>query len=297
MNSIIPCLWFDHNAQEAATFYTSLFDDSHITHITYYNGIGEEIHGKKDGEVMTVDFELAGENFQALNGGPEFQFTPAVSLFVTCESKVEVDKLWDALSTLGETLMPLDKYPWSERYGWVKDRYGLTWQVCQGELSQVNNKRIATSLLFAGNHYRQAEEAVKFYSSIFEPSQIHGIHHHVVGEQAGAVAHAQFMLRDRLFMAMDSDFEHTFSFNEATSLMVLCKDQKQIDYYWEKLSADGDPNAQVCGWLKDKYGVSWQIVPEALLQLTHDNQTDKAKRVTQAYLKMRKIDVEVLEKA
>ncbi len=154
-----PCLWFDTQAEEAAKFYTGIFPNSQITRVTRYSTAGQETHRKPPGSVMTVAFELDGEPFTALNGGPEFKF------------------------------------------------------------------------------------------------------------------------------------------NEAISLEVHCDSQKEIDTYWNKLGAGGDPAAQVCGWLKDKYGVSWQIIPEDISKLYEDENSDGAKAAMEAMLKMKKIDMAALQEA
>ncbi len=159
MQKITPCLWFDNQAEEAANFYTSIFKNSKIGNITRYGKEGYEIHKRETGTVMTMDFEIEGQKFTALNGGPVFKF------------------------------------------------------------------------------------------------------------------------------------------NEAISFVVQCKTQKEVDYYWEKLSEGGDERAQQCGWLKDKYGVSWQIVPDILSKLVGDPASEKSQRAMKAMLQMKKIDIEGLKKA
>ena len=159
MQKIIPCLWFDDKAEEAAKFYASIFKNSKIGNVSRYGKEGYEFHGKEDGTVMTVDFEIEGQQFVALNGGPIFKF------------------------------------------------------------------------------------------------------------------------------------------NEAISFQVHCETQKQVDYYWEKLSKGGDEQAQQCGWLKDKYGVSWQIVPVVLTKMLQDKDAKKSQRVMKALLQMRKLDIKTLTEA
>jgi predicted 3-demethylubiquinone-9 3-methyltransferase (glyoxalase superfamily) len=114
-------LWFDDQAEEAANFYTSIFKDSRITGVTRYGEVGQEIHGKAPGSVMVVAFELNGQPFAALNGGPAFQFNEAVSFQIPCESQEEVDYYWEKLSAGGD--------PKAQQCGWLKDRFGLSWQV------------------------------------------------------------------------------------------------------------------------------------------------------------------------
>ena len=159
MQKIIPCLWFDDKAEEAAKFYASIFKNSKIGDVSCYGKEGYEFHGKEDGMVMTVDFEIEGQKYVALNGGPIFKF------------------------------------------------------------------------------------------------------------------------------------------NEAISFQVHCETQKEVDYYWEKLSEGGDEKAQQCGWLKDKYGVSWQIVPVVLTKMIQDKDAEKSQKVMKALLQMRKLDIKTLTQA
>ena len=159
MQAITPFLWFDDQAEEAAKFYTSIFKNSKIGKILRYGKEGYEIHGKPEGTVLTVEFEINGQTFTALNGGPVFKF------------------------------------------------------------------------------------------------------------------------------------------NEAISFQVHCKSQNEVDYYWEKLSKGGDENAQQCGWLKDRYGVSSQIVPDVLVEMLRDKNAEKSERVMKALLQMKKLDVKTLEQA
>ena len=156
---ISACLWFDHEAEEAARFYTGVFKNSKITAVSRYGEAGREVHGQPAGKVLTVAFELDGQPFTALNGGPQFKF------------------------------------------------------------------------------------------------------------------------------------------NEAVSFQVPCKTQEEVDYYWEKLSAGGDPNAQQCGWLKDRFGLSWQVFPAALVDMLQDKDRKKADRVMTAMMQMKKMDLKGLEKA
>jgi predicted 3-demethylubiquinone-9 3-methyltransferase (glyoxalase superfamily) len=159
MQKVTPCLWFDDQAEEAVAFYTAIFSNSRIVRMTRYGDAGQEVHGKPAGTVMTVVFELAGQTFTALNGGPAFQF------------------------------------------------------------------------------------------------------------------------------------------NEAISFQVHCETQQEVDYYWEKLSEGGEEKAQQCGWLKDKYGASWQVVPTVLLAMLKDPDAEKSQRVMEVILQMKKIDIEKLKQA
>lgn len=159
MQRISPCLWFDNNAEEAVQFYVSIFKNSKIGNVTYYGKEGHDIHKKKEGTVMTIDFEIEGQKFLALNGGPIFRF------------------------------------------------------------------------------------------------------------------------------------------NEAISFQIYCETQDEVDYYWDKLTEGGDKNAQVCGWLKDKFGVSWQVVPNVLVKMLQDKDSKKTENVMRVMLQMQKLDINALTKA
>lgn len=298
LQRIVPHLWFADRAEEAARFYASLFDGSSVGATTRYGKAGFGIHGRPEGSVMTVEFELAGCDFIALNGGPVFEFTPAISFFVTCESEEEVDELWGGLSDGGGALLPLDRYPWSEKYGWVRDRYGLTWQVSLGDLEEVGRK-IAPCLLFVGERHGRAEEAVTRYTAIFEDSEVTRIRRYGPDEEGpeGTVKHARFRLDGETFMAMDGAGEHGFTFNEAVSLLVNCDSQEEVDRYWEELGRGGDPDARQCGWLKDEFGVSWQVSPTVLREMLLDPDPEKVARVTEAFLPMEKLEIPALEAA
>ncbi|MEK6782314.1 MAG: VOC family protein [Bacteroidota bacterium] len=276
-NSIYPCLWFDGQAKAGAEFYCSLFKNSKV--IT--------------DSPMVVNFEIEGQKFMGLNGGPMFRFNPSISLFVTCETDDEISTLWNKLLEGGSAMMPLDKYEWSEKYGFLQDRFGVAWQIMKGKFSEVNQK-ITASLLFVGDQYGRAEHAVKFYTEVFPQSSIQGILLYQKDEpQYGKVKHAQFLLNEKVFMAMDGAGDHKFQFNEAFSFVVECDTQKEIDYYWTTLTEEGQESR--CGWLKDKFGVSWQIIPAIIGQLMSDSQ--KASRVMQAVMTMNKIDIETLKNA
>jgi predicted 3-demethylubiquinone-9 3-methyltransferase (glyoxalase superfamily) len=152
--------------------------------------------------------------------------------------------------------------------------------------------------MFVGDVAGKAEEAMRFYTSVFKEGTIGDIMRYGEGQgpdKEGTVQYATFTLNGQEFGAMDSAMAHNFTFNEAISLMVYCKDQKEIDYFWEKLSAV--PEAEQCGWLKDKYGLSWQIVPAAMDKMMADKDSERVARVTQAFLQMKKFDLAELERA
>jgi predicted 3-demethylubiquinone-9 3-methyltransferase (glyoxalase superfamily) len=278
MNKIYPCLWFDGKAKEAAEFYCSVFEDSVITSDT----------------PMVVIFESAGQQFMCLNGGPQYTFNPSVSFYVVCETEEETERVWKSLSQGGTALMPLDKYDWSDKYGWIQDRFGVSWQVSWGRMEDVGQK-FTPALMFTGDQNGKAEQAIGFYHSVFEDSGIRGILRYEKGENdsEGNVKHAQFTLRGLVFMAMDSSFPHQFGFNEAVSLVVDCETQEQIDHFWSKLTEGGQEGQ--CGWLKDQFGVSWQIIPAILGELMSD--PSRSEKVINAFLQMKKFEIEKLVNA
>ena len=194
--------------------------------------------------------------------------------------------------------MPLGKYPFSERYGWIRDKYGVTWQLMLTDPDGVPRPTIVPSLMFVGENCGKAEEAREFYLSVFRNARPGNLLRYGPGQEPdreGTVMFTDFMLENTWFAAMDSAQEHRFNFNEAISLLVNCKTQEDIDYYWEKLSAD--PAAEQCGWLKDKYGVSWQISPFEMDEMMAKGTPEQLERVTQAFLKMKKFDLAELQRA
>ncbi|HEX5455968.1 MAG TPA: VOC family protein [Candidatus Saccharimonadales bacterium] len=275
---ITPNLWFDGNAKEAVDFYTSVFPEGKVNFTAYYPKSKEE--GLLDfqlelaGKPLTVEFELAGMKFTAINAGPEFKFTPSISFMLNFDpsqdeqAEEHLNELWEKLIDGGEALMPIDTYPFSKRYGWVKDRYGLTWQLILTNPEGEPRPFITPSLMFIGDNNNHAEEAINFYVSVFKDSKVGNLarYENDTGPaNKGSIMYGDFALNGQWFAAMDSGVEHDFNFNEAISLSVSCKDQEEIDYFWEKLSTV--PESEQCGWCKDKYGLSWQIVPENMGEL------------------------------
>ncbi|MHB8093473.1 MAG: VOC family protein [Candidatus Aminicenantales bacterium] len=295
---ITPNLWYDRQAEEAALYYASIFKSSRIGRVFRAGKAGYEIHGIPEGTAMTVEFELEGQRFIAINGGPVFTFTPAISFLVACRTKDEVDAVWRRLSEGGAPLMELGEYPFSERYGWTRDKYGLSWQVmAMGD--RAIKQKITPTLMFVGEQCGKAEAAIHLYASVFNDARIGDILRYGKGEepdQEGTIKHAAFTLEHQGFAAMDSALNHDFTFNEAVSLMVGCETQQEIDAYWAKLTADGGQES-VCGWLKDPFGVSWQVTPNILEEMLMDADQAKVERVTNAFLKMKKFDIEELKNA
>ena len=273
--NLYPCLWFDGDAKAAAEFYCSIFNHSKII----------------SDNPMVMRFEIEGQSMMGLNGGAMFKINPSISLFVTCETNEEIESIWHKLIEGGSAMMPLDQYPWSKKYGWVIDKFGMTWQLNLSNLPEGGQK-IIPNFLFSGKQFGKAQEAMKHYSSIFPDSKIHHLEIYQEGEPqpAGNLKFGHFNLQNEFFSAMDGSGGDELQFNEGFSLVVECENQTEIDHYWNKLTEGGSESQ--CGWLKDKFGVSWQIVPKILSQLMSDR--EKSPRVVQAFLKMKKFDIETL---
>jgi predicted 3-demethylubiquinone-9 3-methyltransferase (glyoxalase superfamily) len=286
---ITPFLWFDDNAEEAMNFYVSIFKNSEVLSVNRYGEAGPG----QEGTVMTATFRLSGLEFMALNGGPQFKFTPAISFFVSCKNEQEVDGLWTNLSDGGIVLMGLGTYPFSDKFGWVMDKFGVSWQMSLAGVTQT----IAPFLMFVGAQHGRAEEAMNFYVSLFKNSRIVQLERYGPGEEEpeGTVKHATFSLSGQEFMAIDSNREHPFTFTPAISLFITCDTQQEVDALWDRLS-EGGATSQ-CGWLTDRFGVSWQVVPFVLGELLQDKDPVKSNRVMQAMLQMTKLDIATLERA
>ncbi|MFB5198198.1 VOC family protein [Neobacillus sp. KR4-4] len=294
---IVPHLWYDKEAKEAAEFYTTIFPDSKITNIT-------TIRDTPSGDSDIVSFELWGQKFMAISAGPHFKLNPSVSIIVNFDPSREKDAgeklqaVWDKLSDGGTALMPLDKYPFSEKFGWIQDKYGFSWQLILSNPEGEERPPLVPSLLFVGDNCGKAEEAINFYLSVFKNAKQGLIARYPKGmepDKEGTIMFADFSLENQWFSAMDSAHEHKFNFNEAFSFMVYCDTQDEIDHYWEKLSAV--PEAEQCGWLKDQFGLSWQIVPTEMDEMMSKGTPEQLARVTEAFLKMKKFDLAILREA
>lgn len=283
MKSISVCLWFDHQAEEAAEYYKTVFSNFTIGQIARYSEAGAEVSGQKKGSVMTVGFQMENLEVLGLNGGPQFKFSPALSFFVSCENEAEIDEKWKKLSKGGTVRFGFDKYPWAEKYGWTADRFGVEWQLMLAPRPQ----KIAPSFLFVDSLFGKGEEAIHFYTGLFPNSRIDNL---VRDEELKTIMHCAFQLNGQNFTLMEGKGKHGHAFNEATSLVVYCENQDEIDRYWNKLSEGGSESQ--CGWLKDKYGVSWQIVPTILADLMAD--PARAEKTMNSMLKMSKLDIATL---
>ncbi|MEW7401348.1 VOC family protein [Elizabethkingia anophelis] len=279
-NDIFPCLWCNGDAKESAEFYCQVFGGK-ITVDT----------------PVVINIELFGQKLMLLNAGPQFEKNPSISFLINCASEEDVQHYWDQLSEGGMVLMELDSYPWSKKYGWIKDKYGTTWQLYFGEMQE---QRLVPTLMFMHRNNGKAMEAMEFYTSTFPESKIEGVLKYKDGGENGEdpenVQHAQFVINNYMLSCMDSSLDHKFDFNEGISLVIMTNDQKETDHLWNTLISGGGRES-MCGWLKDQYGVSWQIVPKKLIELMNDTDPAKSQKVVQAMLKMQKIIIADLEEA
>ena len=275
-NSIYPSIWCDNNAREAADFYISVFPETKVS----------------DENPVVVMLEMSGQRLMLINGGDMFRPNPSISLMYLTASQGEVEEIYSKLVAGGKAMMPLGEYPFSKKYGWVEDRYGVSWQLYTGEEEHIIQKLVPT-LMFLGRNNGKAEEAVGFYTSVLPDAQPRGMLRYTgaEGEVAGNIQHGEFMISDYLFMIMDSSMSGEFNFTEGVSLVVECDTQAEIDLFWNVLTSAGGEES-MCGWLKDRYGVSWQIIPTMLPALMASSP-----RVTEELLKMKKLDIRKLTEA
>lgn len=305
MQKIIPHLWFDKEATDAAAFYTTVFPESGVTHTSV-------IRNTPSGDCDIVSFKLWNKEFMAISAGPLFSFNPSVSFIVNYDpllfggegdaavtaARESLDGAWEKLSEGGKVLMPLQAYPFSKRYGWLQDKYGVAWQLMLTDPSGDPRPPIVPSLMFTGSKAGRAEEAIGFYCGVFRQSKQGSLHRYPAGmapDKEGTIMYGDCQLEDTWLAAMDSAREHGFDFNEAISFMIACDDQEEIDYYWEKLSAF--PEAEQCGWLKDKFGLSWQITSAEMETMMREGSQEQVDRITQAFLPMKKIDIAAIKAA
>jgi predicted 3-demethylubiquinone-9 3-methyltransferase (glyoxalase superfamily) len=301
MVSIVPHLWFDGQVRDAVEFYTHLFPDSEIT----ATSVMEDTPG---GVTFWYTFRLWGEDFQAIDGGPFFTPNPSVSFFVNVDpsrvpdARAEVDRIAGALAEGGTELMPLGEYPFSPHYAWVQDRFGISWQVMLTNPNGDPRPAIVPCLAFGDSAAGSAAAARARYLEVFDDA--------VAGSAArfadmdmpdGAppvpddgLAYSDVRLADTWLAMMDTPgFPDVF--NEGISLMIRCDTQEEMDRYWEALSRV--PESEQCGWCKDEFGLSWQVVPKELDTMLLQGTPEQAKRVQDAFMPMHKLDLETLRSA
>lgn len=275
---IVPNVWCNRNAEEAGAFYARVFRPATSTVGARYPDDAPDWQGEFRGEALTVDVVIDGFLITLVNAADEFAPNPAISFLVNVdplryggderEARADFDRMWDALVDGGEVLMERDAYPFSARYGWVQDRYGVSWQLILTNPEGEPRPFVIPQLMFCGPAQNRGREAVEWYRSLFEGSRLGLVAEYpeqTGPASAGSVMFGEFQLADQWFAFMDSAVEQPFTFVPGVSLEVRCDDQAEIDRLWGALSAV--PEAEQCGWLADRYGVSWQIVPANLAEL------------------------------
>ena len=297
MSKITPHLWFATEAVEAAHFYASVFPNAKVTAET-------QIKNTPSGDCDIVSFEISGQPFMAISAGPLFKINPSISFLVNFDptenedARELLDDVWEKLIEGGSVMMPLQPYPHSERYGWLQDKYGVSWQLMLTNPDGEPRPFIIPSLLYTQAVTGKAEEAIDFYCSVFKDSKKGMMAHYPEGAQPGMdgqLMFGEFHVQNTWLAAMDGGPSHAFTFNEALSLLIPCENQADIDYCFETLSAV--PEAEQCGWLKDQYGVSWQVWPTRMGEMMSGGTPEQIERVTRSFLTMKKFDLATLERA
>lgn len=272
---IVPCIWFDEDADDAVAFYLTVFPGSAERSRTNYPNEGlADFQQDMAGRTLTIDFTIGGFRITALNAGDEFEPNPMLSFLLNYDPSVDAaaaDRLeatWQRLADGGKVLMEIGEYPFSPRYGWIQDKFGVSWQLMLTNPEGEPRPFVIPSLMFANANVNRANEALEFYASTFDDTAT-GTVAPYDGDQglvhAGSVMFGEFSVGDQWFAVMDSPVAHEFDFTEGVSLQVECIDQAEIDDFWEQLSSV--PEAEACGWCKDRFGVSWQVVPANMEQL------------------------------
>lgn len=287
---IVPQIWFGTGAKEAAELYTKAFPDSDIVSVIKLPSVKTE----------QVTFKIRGYEFLGLETTGNMDINPSISFMVHFKPGEEamLEETWKVLMNGGHALMPLDKYPFSQKFGWVQDKFGVTWQLFQMDKEVPGRDLVLPALLFTGDVLARAEEAMNEYHDVFRDSRTPEIHYYPEGaapNETNHVMHGEVILENYLMSAQDSALSHNFQFNEGISLVIYCDTQEEVDYYSEKLSAE--PKEEVCGWLKDKFGVSWNVVPRALNEMYMNGNPEQVKAVADAMIKMKRLDIEGLEAA
>lgn len=304
MDPIVPNIWHDRTAVEAAAFYTSAFREARETARSHYpTDRLPDFQKSFAGEVQTIELDIHGRPLILINADGTFRPNPSAGFMlhfshhVADDPRAYLDEVHERLSHGATTLMPLDEYPFSAHYAWIEDRYGVSWQLVLAEPDAPARPFLVPALMFCGPAQNTAAEAVAAYTSLFPGSEVGTVA--TYPEQtgpavAGASMYSDFRLgagsddprTDEWFTAMDSGVEQPFTFTEGFSLMVKADGQEELDRLWAMLSTD--PGAEQCGWCRDAFGVSWQVVPSDIDDLME--RTGGYARLVE----MKKIDIAAL---
>lgn len=291
MQTITPNLWFAGDAAEGAELYASTFPNARVVSTSYYPDEGlPDFQREFAGKPLTVSVEIDGFRIQLINAGASYRPNPSLSFMVNFDpssdpdARERIDDVWAKLADGGRVLMPLGEYPFSVRYGWVEDRFGVNWQLILTDPTGEPRPFVMPAFLFSGDAQDRAREAVDYYTSVLPDSRLGSLVEYPQQSgpaAAGAVMFADFTLAGQWFVAMDSAAEMSEGFTPGYSLSVECADQDEIDRLWDALSSV--PEAEQCGWCVDRFGVSWQVVPERMDELM------EAPGAFQAMLEMKKL--------
>lgn len=274
---ITPHIWCDHDAEEAGSFYAAVFERTTATVVARYPTSGlPEFQRSFAGQALTVDVVIDGYRITLINAGDEFVPTPAISFLLNVDSRrydgdaeaarAWLNRTWTRLAEDGLVLMDIGEYAFSGLYGWVEDRYGVSWQLKLTDPDADPIAPVVPMLTFSGA--LNGQEAIETYTSLLPDSEIAPTREYTATDPAlegAAVRYRTFRLAGQTFAAMDSPWMDDFAFTPGLSLQLDCDGQEEIDRIWSALSAV--PAAEQCGWLVDRYGVSWQVVPANLREL------------------------------
>ena len=275
---IIPAIWCDGTADEAARFYADVFREGSVV---------EQAPG------LAATVSIHGFGLSLINGGDQYAPNPSISCILNFDpllfggedqARAYLDELYERLSG-GGVLMELGEYPFSARYTWVRDRFGMTWQLMLTDPAGEPRPFILPSFMFGGTNHANAEEATEAWIALFDDARRGALRRYGEGGpmEAGTIMFTDFTLCGTWMAAMDSGAFHDFTFTPGVSMIVSCRDQEEIDRYWAGLSAV--PEAERCGWCVDRWGVSWQVVPDNIAELMADAAT------REKILQMGKIDL------
>ncbi len=278
MQRIVPNLWFNKNAEEAADFYCRAFPRSRTLVTGRYPETGlADFQKDFAGLPVVVSVWIQGSELTLINSNDTFRPNSAISLMANFaplqydgagKAVAAIDEAWAVLSDGGKVLMPLQSYPFSDKYGWVEDKYGVSWQLILTDPESEPASFLMPALMFAGRRQNQAKEAIDFYVASLPEAEVEEIYSYEEDEGPAtteSIMYGAFTTMGQWIVAMDSGVEQDLSFNPGVSLEIRCNNQEQIDQVWDALTAN--PAAEQCGWLEDKFGVSWQVVPENIDEL------------------------------
>ncbi len=289
----IACmLWFENQAEKAVEYYIELFPNSKIGFKTYQSSKDYQHIHNHEKELLTIEFWLDGFHFIALNGGPKYSVNPSVSFYAAYENEFFIDEIWAKLADQGTVLLPFENHELSSKYGKLIDRFDVTWHFALAERKDIREDRITPYLTFINQQHGKASEAVDYYVSIFKNAARNESIYYTENDSpeiSGNARNIHFTLENQHFMAMDSSIFHLYDFCEAVSFIIFCDNQEEIDYYQDKLCEGGE--AQTGGWLKDRYGLSWQVIPKMFFEILYLQNPVLSQEILKAVMNMKKFSL------